>query len=212
MSSRVMIKLCGMTLKRNVDFAVESGVDALGFILAKSPRQITLAQAKELTKDLPPFINRVAVVVNPQDNELEKILASRLFDYIQFHGDESPLLIEKTPLKTIKAISINEAQDLDRLKRYKNIVDYFLFDTKIAEQIGGTGQSFDWSLLKDKAVKNNFILAGGLGPQNIELALKTLEPAAVDLNSQLESSPGIKNEVLINKTIAKIRAFEKNNH
>ena len=210
MKSRVMIKICGMTLKNNIDFAVEAGVDALGFILAKSPRQINLTRVKELTKDLPPFINRVAVVVNPQQNELKKIITSRLFDYIQFHGDESPSLIENTPLKTIKAISINKAQDLDRLKRYKNVVDYFLFDTKIAEKTGGTGQSFDWSLLKDKAIKNKFILAGGLGPQNIELALKTLEPAAIDLNSQLESSPGIKNEALIKKSIEKIRIFEKN--
>ena len=212
MTTRVMVKICGMTRKSDINFAVKAGVDALGFILAKSPRQLNLAQVKELCQDLPPFISRVAVVVNPDLNELQQITAAGLFDYIQFHGDEPAELITKTELKKIKAISINKAKDLQKIKLYKNLVDYFLFDTKIGDEIGGTGRSFDWSLLNDEALQAKFILAGGLGPHNIELALKSLKPAAVDLNSQLEIYPGVKDQKLIEESLVKIRAFEKNNY
>ena len=203
--NRTMIKICGMTRREDVVFAVNIGVDALGFILAKSPRQLSLKKVEELCYNLPPFINRVAVVVNPKAEEVKQIERSKLFDYIQFHGSEEPEMLKNTVLKSIKAISIAGEEDLAELKKYKGSADYLLFDTKIGSQTGGTGESFDWKLINE--LKLPYILAGGLGVENIEAALKKLNPLAVDLNSQVENKPGKKNHRLVKKTVEKIKKF-----
>ncbi|MFW6001045.1 MAG: phosphoribosylanthranilate isomerase [Halanaerobium sp.] len=204
---RTMVKVCGLTCREDIDFAVELGVDGLGFILAKSARKVELETVKELSHNLPPFIDIIAVVVNPQPKKIEEIIESGLFNYIQLHGSEDPEMIKKIPLKTIKAISIEGAEDLKKIAKYQTAADFLLFDTKIGSQIGGTGQSFDWSLIEDSGQNNNYILAGGLGADNIELALKELAPAAVDINSQVESSPGKKDHKLLKETVEIIKNF-----
>jgi phosphoribosylanthranilate isomerase len=203
-----MIKVCGMTCREDINYAVELGVDALGFILAKSPRKVELKTVEKLSSNLPPFIDLVAVVVNPESEKIEKIIKSGLFNYIQLHGSEDPEMIKELPLKTIKAISIAGEEDLKEIDKYKDAADYLLFDTKLGHQTGGTGQSFDWSLLKDKNYTKKYILAGGLGADNIELALNNLRPAAVDINSRVEISPGKKDHQLLRKTIEIIKSFK----
>jgi len=201
-----MIKLCGMTRRKDIIYAVNMGVDALGFILAESPRQVSLEKVRELIQNLPPFINRVAVVVNPEPKEVAEIEKSGLFDYIQFHGSEQPEMLKNTVLKSIKAISIAGKEDLAEVKKYKESADYLLFDTKIGSQSGGTGESFDWSLISE--VELPYILAGGLGADNIEEALRKLNPLAVDINSKVENEPGEKNHFLVKKTFEKIKSFQ----
>lgn len=221
---KVRIKVCGLTRREDIEFALELGVDALGFILGESPRQVSLEDVRELTCGLPPFVSRVGVVVNPDPVKLESIIENKLFDYIQFHGDIEAELLKNLSVKTIKTISIFSERDLEQLVRYQD-VDYYLFDSKVGRQIGGTGKSFDWNILKklnfDKfgvtevslgegtlnKVNSNkpFILAGGLGPDNIYTAIKRVQPAVVDINSKVESSPGIKDHSLLKETIEKIR-------
>ena len=206
LENRTMIKLCGMTRREDIVYAVNMGVDALGFILAKSPREVSLDKVRELTYNLPPFISRVAVVVNPEPEKVLEIEKSGLFDYIQFHGNEKAELLTDTVLKSIKAISIAGEEDLAEIDKYKESADYLLFDTKIGSKTGGTGKSFDWSLINELELP--YILAGGLGSDNIEEALKKLNPLAVDLNSQVENEPGKKNHRLLKKTVEKIRSFQ----
>jgi phosphoribosylanthranilate isomerase len=201
-----MIKVCGMTRREDIKFAANIGVDAVGFILAESSRQVSLSRVRKLIDDCPPFISRVAVVVNPTKNEIKEITDSRLFDYIQFHGSEEVELIKNTPLKSIKAISIAGEEDLKELEKYKEAADFLLFDTKIGSQTGGTGESFDWSLISN--LKIPYILAGGLGPKNINEALQRLNPAAVDINSRIENEPGKKNHRLLKETVEKIKNFK----
>ncbi|MFW6389634.1 MAG: phosphoribosylanthranilate isomerase [Halanaerobiales bacterium] len=204
----MQIKICGMTSKEDVMFCSKMGVNALGFILASSPRQITLKKVMEITQDIPPFIARVAVVVNSEVEELKKIESCGLFDYIQFHGDESPQIIRDCKLRTIKAISVSSKEDLKDIEKYKD-ADYYLFDTKVGSQVGGTGQSFKWSILDKVKINKPFILAGGLGPDNVEAALSSLpELAGVDLNSKLELAPGIKDHSLVKKGISVIKSYE----
>ncbi|MFN2363194.1 MAG: phosphoribosylanthranilate isomerase [Halarsenatibacteraceae bacterium] len=205
------IKICGMTNQEDIASAVSLNVDALGFILAKSPRQVTLNQARELTAQLPPFIDTVAVVVNPDKNELAEIVSSRIFTAIQFHGSENLESFQDIPLKTIKAISISDKLDLEAITKYQDQADYLLFDTKIGDKTGGTGESFDWRLLKKTNLNKNYILAGGLGPDNIREALNRLNPAAVDLNSRLESSPGKKDPELMKESVNLIKTHNKRN-
>jgi phosphoribosylanthranilate isomerase len=201
-----MIKVCGMTRSRDIKFAVNIGVDAIGFILAESSRQVNLERVRELTEKMPPFIDRVAVVVNPTKSEVAEVTNSGLFDYIQFHGSEEVELISSTTLKSIKAISIAGKDDLKKIEKYKNTADFLLFDTKIGNQTGGTGRSFDWSLIRDLEIP--YILAGGLGNENINEALQRLNPAAVDINSRIENEPGKKNHRLLKETVEKIKNFK----
>ena len=194
------IKICGMTRREDIEFAIRLKVNALGFILAESPRKVSLEDARFLIEGLPPFLSRVAVVVNPAAGELERIITSRLFDYIQIHGDVDPELLKGLPVKTIKAVSIAGEGDLEELGRYAE-ADYFLFDTKAGTMMGGTGKSFDWGLLDNLKLDKPFILAGGLGPDNIKAALAMTRAAAVDLNSKVESSPGVKDHSLLLETV-----------
>ncbi len=206
----IRIKVCGIT---NVEDAInisEAGVDALGFILAESPRKIELPKVVEISKKLPPFVSRVAVVANPTIEEIEKIEKSKVFDYVQFHGSEDVDLIKKCKLKTIKAIKIENESSLEEMSKYSNFVDYFLFDTRIGQKIGGTGQTFDWEILKKVDIKKPFILAGGLGLENVVEAIKTIKPNAVDLNSKVELYPGKKDIRSIKETIEKVKNLETN--
>lgn len=205
LKNRTIIKVCGMTRRKDIKYAVNIGVDALGFILAKSPRQLKLPEVEKLTLNLPPFISRIAVVVDPSRKEILAIENSGLFNYLQFHGKEDPKLLNRTSLNTIKAISIAQKEDLKEVEKYQDYADYLLFDTKIGSCRGGTGESFNWSLIKN--LKLPYILAGGLGKDNINQALTELKPTAVDLNSKLENSPGQKNHRLLRETVEEIRSF-----
>ncbi|MFW5985135.1 MAG: phosphoribosylanthranilate isomerase [Halanaerobiaceae bacterium] len=209
----VQVKICGLTQKRDVQRAVSLGADVLGFILAPSPRQVSLEQVARIQQEIPPFVFRTAVVVNPERERLEDILATNLFNCIQFHGTEKPgLLAEvKTPgLKIIKALSVGQKNDLQAIKKYQSFVDHFLFDTRVKGQTGGTGQTFDWNLLAEIQVKKPFILAGGLGPDNLLKALEEVQPAVVDINSRCEKKPGIKDFKLLENVFAIIDKYNKN--
>lgn len=203
----VSIKVCGITDLSNANQILEVGVNALGFILADSPRQISINKAKEIINNIPPFISTVAVTVNPDFEQFNNIVNSHLFDYIQFHGEEDPNLIKKSPLKNIKAISISSKKDLEEIYIYNKYssIDYFLFDNKSDSKIGGTGKSFSWDLIKNLSINKPIILAGGLGPQNIVEAIKKVKPEAIDLNSCLEKKPGIKDVNLYKKVVEIIK-------
>ncbi|SFL98693.1 phosphoribosylanthranilate isomerase [Halanaerobium salsuginis] len=207
-TKKVMVKVCGLQRKSDLLYAVKLGVDALGFILADSPRQVSIKKVKKITTGLPPFVIRVAVVVNPSQEKLIEIIESQLFDYIQFHGQEDPDLLRKVPLKTIKAIPVAKSSDLKLVDQYREAADYLLFDTKAGQQTGGTGKTFNWQLLAQQEFEQPFILAGGLGADNIETALQQVKPAAVDINSKIETSPGIKSNRLLEQVITKIRNFQ----
>ena len=198
------VKVCGLTRREDVLLCNQLGVDALGFILAESPRQVEIRNVSLLTKGLPPFISKVAVTMNPERQLLKDISASRLFDYVQFHGSEDPQIIKALPLRTIKSISIGIETPIEKIKdemnKYK-CADYYLFDSKMGKIKGGTGKSFNWDIFEHLDIKKPFILAGGLGIDNISTALMKVNMAAVDLNSKLESSPGIKDKDLLNRII-----------
>ncbi len=205
----VRIKVCGITNITDAVNIANLNIHALGFILSESPRKVELSDVAKISELLPPFVSRVAVVVNITPNELEKIQNSKLFDYIQFHGSEDISLIKKCNLKTIKAIKIENEKSLSEIAVYQNVVDYLLFDTKIENKIGGTGKAFEWNILKKANIKKPYILAGGIGPENVSQAIATLKPAAIDLNSKVEMSPGKKDINLIKQTLVIIKNTEK---
>lgn len=198
------IKICGITRREDVENAIELGIDALGFILAESPRKVSLSAAEDLIQGLPPFISTVGVVVNPCQTELDKISSRGIFSHIQFHGTEPSSIFKDLNMKTIKTFSIDSQEDLENIQLYRE-ADFFLFDTRVGKSIGGTGKTFDWTLIKDAARGKPFILAGGLGPGNIDDAIRICRPDAVDLNSRLEYEPGKKDPELMRETVFRIR-------
>jgi phosphoribosylanthranilate isomerase len=189
----VRIKICGITQYEDARIATNLGVDALGFIFyPKSPRYIAPAQAAEITRRLPPFISRVGVFVDEEMSMLLEISQFAGIDTIQLHGTESPTYCKKIPYPVIKSFSIEPTSDLSLLEQYE--VSGFLLDTWHAELRGGTGRTCNWTMAQRACMQyNTIILAGGLGPTNIEEALEKVNPFGVDINSGVEIKPGIKN-------------------
>ncbi|MFW5971982.1 MAG: phosphoribosylanthranilate isomerase [Bacillota bacterium] len=202
------IKVCGLTRRKDVELCCRLGIDALGFIFADSPRQVSLEKVEELTSGIPPFVSKVAVVMNPEEEQLEGIIESGLFDYIQFHGEEDPDMIAEIPLFTLKAISVGQNAVVDKLQssieKYEE-ADFYLFDSKVGKQKGGTGKSFNWDIFNKLNIRKPFILAGGIGPDNLEEAVNKLDMVGLDINSKIEVEPGIKDHDLLMKTINFLR-------
>ena len=200
------VKVCGLTRREDVLLAADLGADALGFILAPSPRRVDLAALEVLVRDLPPSVLRVGVVADPAPEEREAIRASGLLQVLQFHGRESPGTLGTPGLGAWKALAVRGAEDLDRGELYEE-ADLLVLDGGSPGR-GGTGVPFDWSLLRDRPLRRPFLLAGGLGPENLGAALETVRPWGVDLNSGVESARGIKDEGKLRRAFETVRAFD----
>jgi len=206
----IKVKICGITNIQDALLATNLGVDALGFIFANSPRQITPEKAKGIIHDLPPFTKTVGVFVNEKTEKIKEIQSACGLDLVQLHGDESPEQCRDLMPYSIKAFRVSNESDLKNIEKYKGLVRAVLLDTFQEGKAGGTGKTFDWSL----AVKANetgipIILAGGLGPENIQEAIKTVKPYAVDVNSGIEERPGKKNPDLMKVLFENIRSIKK---
>jgi phosphoribosylanthranilate isomerase len=212
--SRTRIKVCGITSTQDALYAAEAGADALGFIFhAKSPRYIDPEEARLIIDQLPPFIDVVGVFVDKKRIEVEEIIQYCRLNYAQLHGQESLKYIERlfrfaSPCELVKAFRVSRRMDPEQIKPYVPYVRAFLLDTYEENLVGGTGRSFDWSIIEQLDLVRPFILAGGLNPNNITSALQTVHPCCVDVNSGVEISPGVKDHELIHHFIAKVKAFD----
>ena len=202
--------MCGTTRLEDAEAAVRAGVDALGFILYdRSPRCITAGEAKKICDRLPPFVERVGVVVN---EDLERVVffgETAGFSHLQLHGEESVRycdeLRERLPgIKLLKAFRVGGFSTEDQFSPYENSVDGFLLDTYVKGEKGGTGKTFDWSIIRKMKLTRPVILAGGLNGENIIDAIAAVRPYAVDINSGVESEPGIKDHKLLIKIMERI--------
>lgn len=194
----IRVKICGITRLEDAVAAVNTGAHALGFIFyEKSPRHISIQAAANICAALPPFVSKVGVFVNELEYTIEKAVADCGLDTLQFHGDEPPGFCQKFPTKSIKAFRIKSESDLSVLPDYD--VDAWLLDAFSEKEQGGTGKTFDWSLaVKAKSIGNiPIILSGGLNPDNVQQAIKTVQPYGVDASSSLEESPGKKDHTKI---------------
>lgn len=206
---RLRVKICGLTRERDVTAAVMAGADAVGFVLAPSPRRVDVDRAKKLASSIPPLVAVVAVVSDPSFELMDEIMRSKAFDLIQFHGNEEPGFISNCPLRSIKAIAIEGEEDLKLISRYEEVANFIMLDAKRGKLRGGTGTTFNWQLIRNFNFKKPFILAGGIGPENVEQAVKLLSPSAIDVNSSLEVSPGVKDESKIVDLMKKVRKLNE---
>jgi phosphoribosylanthranilate isomerase len=205
----VRIKICGITQYEDAKTAAALGVDALGFIFCvKSPRCVTPAQAAEIIRRLPPFVNKVGVFVDETTARILEIARQAGIDTVQLHGSESPAQCREIPYPVIKALSVAEGFDIGIIGEYP--AAGILLDTWDEQRRGGTGRCFDWSIAENAARRfPHVILAGGLGPANLAEALDKVAPFGVDLNSGVEIKPGVKNPLKIRDAVAAVRAWER---
>lgn len=183
-------KICGITNLDDANVAVENGASAIGFIFyEKSPRTISINNAKSISKHLPKTIARVGVFVNHEKDFIHEAISEVPLDMIQLHSDETPDFCNQFDVAILKALRIKNEASLSVMDQYD--VAVFLLDTFSNDQYGGTGETFDWSVLNRK-FKTPIILSGGLNPENILDAIDAVNPSAVDVNSGVESFPGKK--------------------
>ncbi|MBN4080939.1 phosphoribosylanthranilate isomerase [Caldithrix abyssi] len=200
-------KICGITNLYDAQTAVRHGASAIGFIFyKKSPRAISIAQAKSISNQLSDSVARVGVFVNHTKDFIDRALTEVPLKAIQLHGDESPEFCQRFDMPIFKALHIQDEKSLSVMSNYN--VDGFLLDTFSIDQYGGTGKPFDWSLLKNNQNSVPIILSGGLNPDNISEAISLVNPSAVDVNSGVESSPGIKDPIKIEQLFGKLKVTE----
>ena len=203
------VKICGLSEPMTMKAALDARADMVGLVFfAKSPRNVNVEQAAALAKMAKGKAAVVALVVDADDKLLDLITKRVRPDYFQAHGNETPnrvLEIAKlTGIKVIKAIAVREVADVAKAHSYKGKAELILFDAKAPETLkdalpGGNGITFDWTLLK--GVEGQFMLSGGLSPENVAEAIAATGAPIVDVSSGVESAPGIKNAELIRKFI-----------
>ena len=193
------VKVCGITNSEDAFCAVQLGATALGFVFyEKSPRFVTPSEAGKIIKQIPPFVTKVGVFVNAEADYLREARGVAGFDVYQFHGDETPEFCAAFGEDYIKAVRVKDASSLDAVELYDT--DAFLFDAYSPDAYGGTGENFSWDVLSGRKLGDKFvILSGGLTPENVRDAIRTVNPYAVDVSSGVESSPGIKDHLKLKR-------------
>jgi phosphoribosylanthranilate isomerase len=200
------VKVCGITSYEDAAMVLDQDVDALGFnFFPRSPRYINPLEARSIIERLPPFINSVGLFVNVQEpDEVSEIARVSGIQVLQLHGDESPEYCRRLcgwPL--IKALRIGKDRIEENLKAYP--VQAFLLDSKDDILFGGTGKSFDWKRALEVKKIRPVILAGGLRPDNVGEAIRTVMPYAVDVCSGVESTPGKKDGKKLEEFMNEVR-------
>ena len=207
------IKICGLKTEEAVDRAVALGATHIGFIFfAKSPRHIEPADAGRLADRVRGKVKIVSVSVDPDNDDLDEIVALMRPDILQLHGKETPdrvLTIKAvTGLPVWKSLSIDDAYDLRRIEAYDGIANRFLLDAKPpknSELPGGNGVSFDWRLLTGLDASVDYMLSGGLSKDNVGEALRIARPTGIDTSSGVESSPGVKDLKMMDEFFEAVR-------
>jgi phosphoribosylanthranilate isomerase len=193
----VAIKVCGLTSAEDAVACARLGVWGIGVVFAEgSPRRVDPETAAAVVSTLPATIARVGVFVGASAREMAEIAAQVGLTHIQVHGDADPEEARRlSGLPVIQGIAMESAAALTRAR--ESCADLVLLDAAVAGLHGGTGTSFDWSLLEGSALGRPFALAGGLRPENVAGALGRLSPVLVDVSSGVETSPGRKDPELV---------------
>ncbi len=201
--------MCGMTRLQDIEQAVQLGVDAIGLIFhPQSVRCVGLQQAITLTNNLPPFVDTIAVMVNPEEAFVRTLLNELPIQCLQFHGDESSDFCQQFDKPFIKTIHPTHAEQIENCILAFDQAQALLFDSAVGLQRGGTGLPINWQLIPKTPTKP-FILAGGLTQFNVSEAIQVCNPYAVDVCSGIETTGGVKDH---DKMEAFIKAVRRTNN
>jgi phosphoribosylanthranilate isomerase len=213
MADPVVVKICGIKTTPILEAAIEAGADMVGFMhFTRSPRHVSIEDLATLIGEARGRIETCVVLVNP-DNSCVAEVAALGPDWIQLHGPESPHRVEairaEAGVEIMKAVPIGSAEDVAQVAQFAQVADRILLDAKPpkgADRPGGLGHTFDWSLLKALDPSIPFMLSGGLTPDTVADAIKTVRPFGVDVSSGVESAPGVKDKRLVEAFIRNVRA------
>jgi len=199
------VKVCGLTEERGMEAAIAAGADAVGFnFWAGSPRCVTIDRARALVRRLPSQVETVGVFVNQPRGEVLSILGETGIRWAQFHGEETPAELNGFPHPWFPALRPAAHQE-PRLSDWMS--PCILIDAHHAVTRGGTGHAADWERAAAWARQRPLILAGGLSPETVAAAVARVRPAAVDLNSGVESAPGIKDPQRLSRALAALAGW-----
>jgi phosphoribosylanthranilate isomerase len=209
----VRVKICGLRTVADVQVVADAGAAYFGLVFfAKSPRNLTLQQGRELALAAPPGLAKVALTVDADDATLDTITEAMPLDMLQLHGHESPVRVAEVRarygLPVMKAVGVADEGDLAALFDYSTVADQILVDAKPPKGgalPGGNGLAFDWRLVAGRRWLRPWMLAGGLTPLNVAEAVRLTGAAQVDLSSGVESSPGVKDPALIGAFFAALK-------
>ncbi|MEO6299774.1 MAG: phosphoribosylanthranilate isomerase [Paracoccaceae bacterium] len=201
----VRVKICGLRTVADVAAVAASGAAYAGFVFfAKSPRHLTLAQARVLALSAPVGLAKVALVVDADDTTLDAIVETVPLDMLQLHGHESPARVAEVRarygLPVMKAVGVADEDDLAAVFEYALVADQLLIDAKPpkgAALPGGNGLAFDWRLVAQRRWLRPWMLAGGLTADNVAEAIRLTNARQVDVSSGVESAPGVKDHARI---------------
>ena len=208
------IKICGLRDADNLREIAALNPDFIGFIFYdQSPRFVGDALDEDVVKELPRAIQKVGVFVNASPEFILRMVKKYDFQYVQLHGHETPdycRSLRNRGISLIKAFRVDESFNFSMLNNYKPHSDFFLFDAK-GEQPGGNGISFDWSMLSRYDNEKPFFISGGIGLHNLDQLkqLAGMKLYGVDVNSQVETSPGVKDIAKVKELIDRLRPVEE---
>lgn len=197
----VKLKICGMKLPDNIQAVAALKPDYLGFIFFRDSKRFVDGLTPSFVKNLPAEIRRTGVFVNEELNKVAELAILYGLNAVQLHGQEPAKYcialrgrLADAGIELIKAFGVNEHFDFSTLDAYSNVADYFLFDTQTPDH-GGSGKTFNWSLLENYKLNKPYFLSGGIGPDSMEQLKQINDPRlyAVDVNSRFELAPGLKN-------------------
>ncbi len=201
-----LIKICGITNKVDAVGAADLGVDMLGFVFyEKSQRYVGQNTARQIINELPDRIAKVGVFVNEDADKVRAIAEDAQLDTLQFHGDETPeyCSIFKNEYKVIRAFRVLDKKDIEPINKFD--VDYYLIDSPKHGYFGGTGETFDWKVIKDFEFLKPVLLSGGLNPGNVARAISEVVPFGVDVSTGVEERPGKKSPQLMKSFVEEVR-------
>ena len=207
------IKICGMKYPENITAISALQPDLMGFIFyQKSKRYVGDDFSNHTLQHMPGNIKKTGVFVNETNERILEIYKYYQLDFVQLHGNETSIqcrALSKKNIPVIKAFQVDDIFDFNELTPYQKICSYFLFDTK-TDQNGGSGKTFNWQMLDRYSLHIPFILSGGIGVDNIDDALQLHHPMlyGLDINSKLETEPGVKSPEGCKTIIQKIRNYE----
>ena len=201
---RTRIKICGITRTEDARAAAQAGADAIGLVLyPSSPRYLSVERAVEIRDALPPFVQTVALFVNPDAAQVAQIIGRVHPAMLQFHGDETPEFCAQFGLPYVKACRVKPGIDAIAYLRAYSRAAAWLVDSYVPEY-GGVGESFDWSLIPAER-ERPLILSGGLERGNVGRAIRVVRPWGVDVSSGVESAKGLKDAAKMAAFIAEVR-------
>ena len=209
---KTWIKICGITRALDALAAAELGADAIGVVIyPKSLRAVTVDELAGITAGLEDYVAVVALFVDPEPELVRSVIQTGSVNLLQFHGSESPEFCDQFALPYMKAVAVKGDSNLEELIAPYDSARYILLDSYDSIMPGGTGKTFDWNKVErlSERQQSRLVLAGGLAPDNVRLAIETVRPFGVDVSSGVEASKGIKDVEKMKSFIEGVKASDQ---